>query len=107
MKREEIDLNLWYKEYRKERKVEIRRLEANPFHGYKITKNREQAREYAKTHKEYYRELQRRRREELTDSYIMEQLRKRNIPVTQDTIAWKRAQLKLKREIRKQNGKTN
>ena len=48
------------------------------------------------------REYYRKRREILSDGYLIYQLKKRNLPVTPETIDYKRIQLKLYREIKNQ-----
>lgn len=69
---------------------------ANP---EKIRKIRHKWRE-ANTEKE--RQRYRKYREELTDSYLIDKLKRLNLPVTPETIDYKRIQLKLYREIKKQ-----
>ena len=46
--------------------------------------------------------MKRKYREELTDSYLIGKLKRLNLPVTPETIDYKRIQLKLYREIKKQ-----
>ena len=48
------------------------------------------------------RETRRYLREILSDGYLRRQLKRRNLPVTPETIDYKRIQLKLYREIKKQ-----
>ena len=47
-------------------------------------------------------EYNRKWREILSDGYLRSQLKQRNLPVTPETIEYKRIQLKLYREIKKQ-----
>ena len=51
---------------------------------------------------EKVRETRRYLREILSDGYLRRQLKQRNLPVTPETIDYKRIQLKLYREIKKQ-----
>ena len=51
---------------------------------------------------EKVREIRRYKREILSDGYLRRQLKQRNLPVTPETIDYKRIQLKLYREIKKQ-----
>lgn len=50
---------------------------------------------------EKVREIRRYKREILSDGYLKRQLKQRNLPVTPETIEYKRIQLKLYREIKK------
>lgn len=51
---------------------------------------------------EKVREIRRYKREILSDGYLRRQLKQRNLPVTPETIDYKRIQLKLYREIKNQ-----
>lgn len=51
---------------------------------------------------EKVREIRRYKREILSDGYLKRQLKQRNLPVTPETIDYKRIQLKLYREIKNQ-----
>ena len=62
----------------------------------------EQRRKWRAANPEKVRELNRKWREELSDSYLIGQLKHCNLPITPETIDYKRIQLKLYREIKKQ-----
>ena len=68
--------------------------------------NPEKAREYKRkryaANPEKVLEYNRKWREILPDGYLRSQLKQRNLPVTPETIEYKRIQLKLYREIKKQ-----
>ena len=68
--------------------------------------NPEKAREYKRkryaANPEKVLEYNRKWREILSDGYLRSQLKQRNLPVTPETIDYKRIQLKLYREIKKQ-----
>ena len=68
--------------------------------------NPEKAREYKRkryaANPEKVLEYNRKWREILSDGYLRSQLKQRNLPVTPETIEYKRIQLKLYREIKKQ-----
>lgn len=70
--------------------------EANP------GKDRERRRKYRAKNAEKLQEKASKYREELTDGYLIHQLKKRNLPITPETIDYKRIQLKLYREIKNQ-----
>lgn len=63
---------------------------------------REHACKYRADNHEKVRETRRYLREILSDGYLRRQLKRRNLPVTPETIDYKRIQLKLYREIKKQ-----
>ena len=65
-------------------------------------KMREYYRKWREENPEKIREYDRKRREELHDSYLMDRLKKTHLPITPETIDYKRIQLKLYREIKKQ-----
>lgn len=65
-------------------------------------KYREQFRKYRAANPEKTREYNRKYREELSDGYLIGQLKHCNLPATPETIDYKRIQLKLYREIKKQ-----
>lgn len=67
-----------------------------------LEKYREYDRKYYAANSEKCREYDRKKRENLTDGYLMDQLKRCNLPVTPETIDYKRIQLKLYREIKKQ-----
>lgn len=60
------------------------------------------SRKWQAANPEKVRETRRYRREILSDGYLRRQLKQRNLPVTPETIDYKRIQLKLYREIKKQ-----
>lgn len=62
----------------------------------------EQSRKWHAANFEMYRAYDRKKRENLTDGYLMDKLKRCNLPVTPETIDYKRIQLKLYREIKKQ-----
>ena len=65
-------------------------------------KYRERSRKYRAANPEKAREYNRKYREELSDGYLTGQLKHCNLPATPETIDYKRIQLKLYREIKKQ-----
>lgn len=65
-------------------------------------KVREWARKWSAANPEKEREKSRKYREKLTDGYLIYQLKIRNLPITPETIDYKRIQLKLYREIKNQ-----
>ena len=67
-----------------------------------LEKCRENASKYYAANLEMYRAYDRKKRENLTDGYLMDKLKRCNLPVTPETIDYKRIQLKLYREIKKQ-----
>lgn len=67
-----------------------------------LEKCREYASKYYAANLEMYRAYDRKKRENLTDGYLMDKLKRCNLPVTPETIDYKRIQLKLYREIKKQ-----
>ena len=67
-----------------------------------LEKCREYDRKYYAANLEMYRAYDRKKRENLTDGYLMDKLKRCNLPVTPETIDYKRIQLKLYREIKKQ-----
>lgn len=73
-----------------------KRYAANP------EKFREWGRKWAAANPEKFRESRRKYREKLTDGYLIYQLKIRNLPITPETIDYKRIQLKLYREIKNQ-----
>lgn len=62
----------------------------------------ERTRKWRVDNPEKVRETRRYKREILSDGYLRRQLKQRNLPVTPETIDYKRIQLKLYREIKKQ-----
>ena len=60
------------------------------------------SRKWQAANPEKVRETRRYMREILSDGYLRRQLKQRNLPVTPETIDYKRIQLKLYREIKKQ-----
>ena len=60
------------------------------------------SRKWQAANPEKARETRRYLREILSDGYLRRQLKQRNLPVTPETIDYKRIQLKLYREIKKQ-----
>lgn len=62
----------------------------------------EQSRKWHAANPEKTREYNRKYREELSDGYLIGQLKHCNLPATPETIDYKRIQLKLYREIKKQ-----
>ena len=84
----------------KRRKYYRKRYAANP------EKARERSRKWREANLEKHRELCRKKNmnncEALTDYYLRVKLRRCNLPVTPETIDYKRIQLKLYREIKKQ-----
>ena len=67
-----------------------------------LKKYREYARKYYAANLEMYRAYDRKKCENLTDGYLMDKLKRCNLPVTPETIDYKRIQLKLYREIKNQ-----
>ena len=65
-------------------------------------KVRELNRKYRAANPEKVREYDRKYREELSDSYLTGQLKHTHLPITPETIDYKRIQLKLYREIKNQ-----
>jgi len=65
-------------------------------------KERERCRKWYAANPEKVREIRRYKREILSDGYLRRQLKQRNLPVTPETIDYKRIQLKLYREIKNQ-----
>ena len=70
-------------------------------HAANPEKYRERSRKYRAANPEKYREYNRKYREELSDGYLIGQLKHCNLPVTPEIIDYKRIQLKLYREIKK------
>ncbi len=60
------------------------------------------SRKWHAANREKVREMRRYKREILSDGYLRRQLKQRNLPVTPETIDYKRIQLKLYREIKNQ-----
>lgn len=65
-------------------------------------KERERYHKWYDANTEKLLEMKRKYREELTDSYLIDKLKRCNLPVTPETIDYKRIQLKLYREIKNQ-----
>ena len=65
-------------------------------------KVRECARKWRAANTEKEREIRRYKREILSDGYLRDLLKQRNLPITPETIDYKRIQLKLYREIKNQ-----
>ena len=65
-------------------------------------KYRELSRKYRAANPEKIREYNRKYREELSDGYLIGQLKHCNLPVTPETIDYKRIHLKLYQEIKNQ-----
>lgn len=63
---------------------------------------KEYSRKWRAANPEREREMRRYKREILSDGYLRRQLKQRNLPVTPETIDYKRIQLKLYREIKNQ-----
>jgi hypothetical protein len=63
---------------------------------------KEYSRKWRAANPEKEREMRRYKREILSDGYLRRQLKQRNLPVTPETIDYKRIQLKLYREIKNQ-----
>ena len=84
----------------KVREYDRKRYAANP------EKVRERSRKWREANPEkarkWCREYGRKKRENLADGYLINQLKRRNLPVTPETIDYKRIQLKLYREIKNQ-----
>ena len=72
------------------------------WHAANPEKIREYNRKWRAANTEKFLEMKRKYREELTDSYLIGKLKRLNLPVTPETIDYKRIQLKLYREIKKQ-----
>ena len=78
-------------------------LESNrKWRAANLEKMREYKRKQYAANPDKMREYYRKRREILSDGYLIYQLKKRNLPVTPETIDYKRIQLKLYREIKNQ-----
>lgn len=58
-------------------------------------KERQRYRKWYAANTEKLLEMKRKYREELTDSYLIDKLKRLNLPVTPETIGYKRIQLKL------------
>lgn len=67
-----------------------------------LEKCRANASKYYAANLEMYRAYDRKKCENLTDGYLMDKLKRCNLPVTPETVDYKRIQLKLYREIKKQ-----
>lgn len=78
------------------REYKRKRYAANP------EKVRERNRKWCAANPEKVLEYKRKWREILSDGYLRSRLKQRNLPVTPETIEYKRIQLKLYREIKKQ-----
>jgi len=65
-------------------------------------KAREYSRKYHAANREKVLEKHRYKREILSDGYLRDQLKQRNLPIIPETIEYKRIQLKLYREIKNQ-----
>ena len=65
-------------------------------------KAREYSRKYRAANREKVLEKHRYKREILSDGYLRDQLKQRNLPIIPETIEYKRIQLKLYREIKNQ-----
>lgn len=72
------------------------------WHAANPEKIREIRHKWREANTEKFLEMKRKYREELTDSYLIGKLKRLNLPVTPETIDYKRIQLKLYREIKKQ-----
>ena len=72
------------------------------WHAANFEKAREKHRKWRAANLEKCRAYDRKKRENLTDGYLMDKLKRCNLPVTPETIDYKRIQLKLYREIKKQ-----
>ena len=99
----------------KRRKYYRKRYAANPekarersrkWYAANPEKARERSRKWREANLEKHRELCRKKNmnncEALTDYYLRDKLRRNNLPITPETIDYKRIQLKLYREIKKQ-----
>lgn len=82
--------------FEKARENNRKRRAANP------EKYREQFRKRRAANPEKIREYNRKYREELSDGYLIGQLKHCNLPVTPETIDYKRIHLKLYQEIKNQ-----
>jgi putative uncharacterized protein C580L len=82
--------------FEKARENNRKRRAANP------EKYRERSRKYRAANPEKIREYNRKYREELSDGYLIGQLKHCNLPVTPETIDYKRIHLKLYQEIKNQ-----
>lgn len=80
----------------KYREQSRKRYAANP------EKYRERSRKYRAANPEKIREQSRKYREELSDGYLIGRLKHCNLPITPETIDYKRIQLKLYQEIKNQ-----
>lgn len=76
--------------------------QSRKWHAANPEKYREQFRKYRAANPEKTREYNRKYREELSDGYLIGQLKHCNLPATPETIDYKRIQLKLYREIKNQ-----
>lgn len=76
--------------------------QSRKWHAANLEKYRANASKYYAANLEMYRAYDRKKRENLTDGYLMDKLKRCNLPVTPETIDYKRIQLKLYREIKKQ-----
>lgn len=76
--------------------------QSRKWHAANFEKAREKHRKWRAANLEKCREYDRKKRENLTDGYLMDKLKRCNLPVTPETIDYKRIQLKLYREIKKQ-----
>lgn len=76
--------------------------QSRKWHAANFEKAREKHRKWRAANLEMYRAYDRKKRENLTDGYLMDKLKRCNLPVTPETIDYKRIQLKLYREIKKQ-----
>lgn len=65
-------------------------------------RHKKYSRKWYAANPEKVREIRRYKREILSDGYLRRQLKQRNLPVTPETIDYKRIQLKLYREIKNQ-----
>ena len=97
--------------FEKARENNRKRRAANPekyreqFRKYRAAnpeKYRERSRKYRAANPEKIREYNRKYREELSDGYLIGQLKHCNLPVTPETIDYKRIHLKLYQEIKNQ-----
>lgn len=82
--------------FEKARENNRKRRAANP------EKYRERSRKYRAANPEKIREYNRKYREELSDGYLIGQLKHCNLPATPETIDYKRIHLKLYQEIKNQ-----
>lgn len=82
--------------------AEKRREYCRKWRAANLEKVRESNRKWSAANPEKVREFGRKRREELHDSHLRSHLKKCGLPITPETIDYKRIQLKLYREIKKQ-----